>query len=45
MGTSTAVFAHVSTDGTDVKVIHRDHDAAVYGLASHPNKLVKYIKC
>ena len=38
VGTSNAVFAHVSTDGTDVTVIHRDHDAAVHGLATHPNQ-------
>ena len=38
VGTSSAVFAHVSTDGTDVTVIHRDHDAAVHALATHPNQ-------
>ncbi len=38
VGTTTAVHAHVSPDGTEVKVLNRDHDAAVHALASHPNK-------
>lgn len=36
VGTTNAIYAHVTTDGTDVKVIHKDHDSAVHGLSSHP---------
>ncbi|XP_077862113.1 cilia- and flagella-associated protein 251-like [Saccoglossus kowalevskii] len=38
IGTSTAVIAHVVADGTSLKVIHREHDAAVHAVATHPSK-------
>ncbi|XP_077995257.1 cilia- and flagella-associated protein 251-like [Glandiceps talaboti] len=38
IGTSTALIAHVVADGTKVKVIHREHDAAIHAIAAHPTK-------
>ncbi|ESO91649.1 hypothetical protein LOTGIDRAFT_191347 [Lottia gigantea] len=36
VGTSIAIFGNVTADGTKVEVIHREHDAAIHALASHP---------
>ncbi|XP_013416583.1 cilia- and flagella-associated protein 251 isoform X1 [Lingula anatina] len=36
VGTSTAVYGHITTQGTIIDVIHRDHDASVHALAAHP---------
>ncbi|XP_064612327.1 cilia- and flagella-associated protein 251-like isoform X2 [Liolophura sinensis] len=36
VGTHSAMFGHVTAEGTKVKVIHKEHDAATHALASHP---------
>ncbi|BFZ18180.1 hypothetical protein BsWGS_21219 [Bradybaena similaris] len=36
VGTAIAVYCSVITDGTKLKVIHREHDAAVHALDCHP---------
>ncbi|XP_074641054.1 cilia- and flagella-associated protein 251-like [Tubulanus polymorphus] len=37
VGSSAAIYAHVTTDGTVIDIIHRDHDSAVHALATHPS--------
>ncbi|XP_064647461.1 cilia- and flagella-associated protein 251-like [Lineus longissimus] len=36
VGTMSAVYGYITSDGTKVDIVHRDHDAAVFALASHP---------
>ncbi|XP_055861223.1 cilia- and flagella-associated protein 251-like isoform X2 [Biomphalaria glabrata] len=36
VGTSIAIYCSINTDGSKIKVIHREHDAAVHALAAHP---------
>ncbi|KAK2172977.1 hypothetical protein NP493_913g01059 [Ridgeia piscesae] len=38
VGTTTGIYAHIITAGSVMKVIHRDHDAAVHALAAHPSE-------
>ncbi|CAH1800946.1 unnamed protein product [Owenia fusiformis] len=38
IGTTTAICAHVTTDGSTTEVIHREHDSAVHALAVHPEE-------
>lgn len=40
VGSSIAIFGNVTADGTKVKVIHREHDAAIHALAAHPTQPV-----
>lgn len=37
VGSSIAIFGSVTADGTKVKVIHREHDAAIHALSAHPS--------
>ncbi|XP_070205737.1 cilia- and flagella-associated protein 251-like isoform X2 [Littorina saxatilis] len=36
VGTSIAIIGNVTTNGSKVQVIQREHDAAIHALASHP---------
>ncbi|GFR90714.1 WD repeat-containing protein 66 [Elysia marginata] len=36
VGTAIAVYCAINTDGTQLKIIHREHDSAVHALAAHP---------
>lgn len=42
VGSSIAIFGNVTADGTKVKVIHREHDAAIHALAAHPSQYVYF---
>lgn len=44
VGSSIAIFGNVTADGTKVKVIHREHDAAIHAMAAHPSQWV-FIPC
>lgn len=37
VSTASSVIAHVTTNGTVVDVIAKEHDAVVMGIATHPN--------
>ncbi|XP_053376609.1 cilia- and flagella-associated protein 251-like [Mercenaria mercenaria] len=43
VGSSIAIFGNVTADGTKVKVIHREHDAAIHALAAHPTQPIVVI--
>ncbi|XP_067673834.1 cilia- and flagella-associated protein 251-like isoform X2 [Haliotis asinina] len=36
VGSNIAIFGNITADGTKVEVIHREHDASIHALASHP---------
>ncbi|KAL5017193.1 hypothetical protein ScPMuIL_006782 [Solemya velum] len=36
IGSSLAMFGSITADGTTVKVIHKEHDAAIHALEAHP---------
>ncbi|XP_059176207.1 cilia- and flagella-associated protein 251-like isoform X2 [Physella acuta] len=36
VGTAIAIYCSINTDGSKLKIIHREHDAAVHALAAHP---------
>ncbi|RUS85636.1 hypothetical protein EGW08_006582 [Elysia chlorotica] len=36
VGTAIAVYCSIITSGTQLKIIHREHDSAVHALAAHP---------
>ncbi|KAI0216835.1 cilia and flagella associated protein 251 [Lamellibrachia satsuma] len=38
VATTTGIYAHIGTAGSIMRVIHRDHDAAVHALATHPSE-------
>ncbi|KAL4223798.1 Cilia- and flagella-associated protein 251 [Mactra antiquata] len=38
VGSNIAIFGNVTADGTNVKVIHREHDSAIHALAAHPTE-------
>ncbi|XP_033747234.1 cilia- and flagella-associated protein 251-like isoform X1 [Pecten maximus] len=38
VGSSIAIVGSITADGTKVKVIHREHDAAIHALTAHPRQ-------